>query len=116
MDPQIAEIGALGLERLGTDRRRERREAHAVLATCPPWPEGKPEEGERGVLVLTPTVAVLPIDDPRLVGMKPKPHLFHPRSDPGKHILSLPPGLAVHDSIVGVAFKWAAREVPGNPP
>src|ERR1700757_265380 len=100
MDPQFAEIGALGLERLGTDRRRERREAHAVLATCPPWPEGIPEEGEGGVLVLAPTVAVLAIDDPRLVGVKPQAHFFHPRDDRGEHILGLPPALAMHDTIV----------------
>jgi hypothetical protein len=35
-----------------------------------PCPEGIPEEGERDVLVLLPTVAVLAVDDPRLVGME----------------------------------------------
>ncbi len=67
------------------------------------------------MLVLTPTVAVLAIDDPRLVGVKPKPHLAHPRGDPGKHTLSLPSAHAVHDSIVGVALERAVRVVPGHP-
>ena len=67
------------------------------------------------MLVLTPTVAVLAIDDPRLVGMKPKPHLSHPRGDPGKHILSLLFAHAVHDGIVGVALERAVRIVPGHP-
>src|SRR5215216_1188808 len=30
-------------------------------------------------------------------------------------MLGLAPALAVHDSIVGVALEWAAREVPGHP-
>jgi hypothetical protein len=54
------------------------------------------------VLVLAPTVAVLAVDDPRLVGVKAQAHLFHPRSDRGKHVLGLPPALAMHDTIVGL--------------
>ena len=71
VDPQLAEPVAFGFERLGTDRRQERGEAHPVLVARLPWPEGEPEEGEAGVLVLSPTVAVLAIDDLRLVGVKP---------------------------------------------
>ncbi len=56
MNPQFAESFALGLECLGADSRQERREVLAVLADCPPRTEGKPEEGEGDVLVLTPTV------------------------------------------------------------
>jgi hypothetical protein len=65
--------------------------------------------------VLFPTVAVLAVDDPRLVGVEPQAHFFHPRGDPGKHVLGLPPALAVHDSVVGIALKWAVRVVPGHP-
>ncbi len=59
VDPQLAEPVASGFERLGADRRQERREAHPVLAVDRlPRPEGEPEEGEARVLVLSPTVAV----------------------------------------------------------
>src|SRR3954452_15962426 len=30
-------------------------------------------------------------------------------------MLGLAPALAVHDTIVGVALEWAAREIPGHP-
>ncbi len=52
VDPQCAEPVAFGLERLGADRGRERRELLAVLAPRLPWPEGIPEEGKGDVLVL----------------------------------------------------------------
>jgi hypothetical protein len=68
---------------------------------------------ERGVLVFRPAPTVLAEDYPRFVRVKPRADLAHPRGDPGKHILGLAPALAVHDSIVGVALKRAAREVPG---
>jgi len=80
-----------------------------------PCPEGKPEEGKGGVLVLGPTVAVLAVDDSRLVGVKPQAHLAHPRSERGKHALCLPPALAVHDSIVGVTLERTVRMVPDQP-
>jgi hypothetical protein len=67
------------------------------------------------VLVLAPTVAVLAVDDPRLVGVKPQAHLPHPRGDPGQHALCLPPALAMHDNIIGIALKRAARMIPGHP-
>ena len=52
--PQFAEVGAFGLERLGADRWQERAEVRPGLAVDRlPWPEGVPEEGEQGVLVLT---------------------------------------------------------------
>src|SRR3954451_18886526 len=85
------------------------------LLRAPPCPEGVPEEGKGGVLVLRPAPTVLAVHDPRLLRVKPKPDLAHPRGDPGKHILGLPPALAVHDSIVGIALTRAAREVPGHP-
>ena len=62
-----------------------------------------------------PAPTVFAVDDPRLIRVEPQADLAHPRGDPGKHILGLPPALAVHDSIVGIAFKRAAREVPGHP-
>ena len=75
VDPHRAELGAFGLERLGADRRQEAGEVPAVLAARPPCPEGVPEEGERGVLVLCPAPTVLAVDDPRLVRVKPEPDL-----------------------------------------
>src|SRR5919198_2096898 len=97
MDPHRAEFGAFGLERLGADRRQKAGETPAVLGARPPWPEGVPEEGERGVLVLSPAPTVLAVDDPRLVRVKPKPDRAHPRGDPGQHVLGLTPARAVHD-------------------
>ena len=46
MDPQFAEPGASGYERLGTDRGQEAGEVPAVPGARPPCPEGIPEEGE----------------------------------------------------------------------
>src|SRR3984893_2468018 len=71
VDPQSAEPGASGLERLGTDRGQEAGEVPAVLAACPPCPEGVPEKGERGVLVRRPAPTVLAVDDPRLLRVEP---------------------------------------------
>jgi len=34
--------------------------------------------------------------------MQPQAHLVHPRGDRGKHMLGLPPALAIHDRIVGI--------------
>ena len=66
MNPHSAELGALGLERLGTHCRQERDEVPAMLAAlCLSWPKGEPEEGEGGVFVFTPAFPVLAIDDPR---------------------------------------------------
>src|SRR5450432_3444933 len=114
MDPQFAEPGVLGFERLGTDRGQEAGEVLA-LAARPPCPEGVPEKGERDVLVLAPALTVLAIDDPRFVRVKPQADFVHPRSDPAEHQLGLGPALAVHDSIVGIALPWAARELPDHP-
>jgi hypothetical protein len=80
-----------------------------------PWSEGEPEEGEGDVLVLAPAVAVLAIDDPRLVGVKTQANLPHPRGDLPKHVLGLRARRAVHDRIVGVALERTAREVADHP-
>src|SRR5437764_14501592 len=106
MDPHPAEIDAFGRERLGTDRGQEPGEVPA-LAARPPCPEGVPEEGKRGVLVLRPTLTVLAVDDPRLVRVKPESDLLHPLSDPAQHVFGLATRLAVHDHVVGLALEWA---------
>src|SRR6266542_4776411 len=69
--------------------------------------EGVPEEGEGGLLVLSPTTAVTAVDDPRLVGVEPEAHLPHPLCDLVPHVLRLPPALAVHDGVVGVPLEGA---------
>src|SRR5947207_909135 len=99
MDPQLAEPGAFGLERLGADRRQEAGEVPA-LAARPPCPEGVPKKGEGDVLVLRPALTVLAIDDPRFIRVKPQADFVHPRGDPTEHKLGLGPALAVHDTIV----------------
>ena len=78
-------------------------------------PEGVPEEGERGVLVLFPAPTVLAVDDPRLLRVEREPDLAHPLSDPVQQVLRLTMRGAVHDRIVGIALKRAARELPGHP-
>src|SRR6202035_3314229 len=104
-----------GLQRLGADRGHERREQLAVLAPRCPRPELVAEEREAGVLVLAPTVVVFAIDDPRFLRVKPEPQLLKPLGDRGKHILGLPPALAMHDRIVGITLKRARRELPAHP-
>ena len=116
VDPHPAEPVAFGLERLGAHRGQEPGERSATLgAARSPCPEGEPEEGKRGVLVVASTPAVLAVDDPRLVGVDPQADLPHPRGDRGQHVLGLPPALAVHDDIVGETLERAARELPGHP-
>ena len=61
------------------------------------------------------TVAVLAVDDPRLVGVEPQPDLCHPRGDPAQHVSACEPRPAVHDRVVGVALERAVREVPDHP-
>jgi hypothetical protein len=75
VDPQFAEPGASGLQRLGADRGQEPGEVPA-LAVRPPSPEGVPEKGERDVLVLSPTLIVFTVDDPRFVRGSRKPTSF----------------------------------------
>ena len=65
MDAHSTQIGSFGLERLGTHRRQERGEHLPVLAPGRASPELVPEEGEGGVLVATPALPVLAVDDPR---------------------------------------------------
>jgi hypothetical protein len=45
------------------------------------------------VLVLSPAVAVLAVDDPRLVGVQLEAHV----RDPDQHVFRLPARRAVHD-------------------
>ena len=65
MYPHRAELGALGLERLGAHCGQERGKICPVPALRLPCPEGETEEGKRGVLVLSPALPVLTVDDPR---------------------------------------------------
>ena len=58
--------------------------------------------------------AVLAVDDPRLIGMNRSP-APHSRGDRDAHVFGLPPALAVHDDVVGVTLKRAARKGPGHP-
>ena len=51
---------------------------------------------ENEVCSCSPSVAVLAIDDPRLVGVKPKPHLSHPRGDPGSLLFAHASEQALH--------------------
>src|SRR5436189_1454355 len=99
--PHSAEFIAFGFERHGAHGWQERREQRAVLAGCAPRPELVTQEREAGVLVVTPTVGVLAIDDPSLVRVKPQAHLLHPLSDRAQHFFGLTPGATVHHSIVG---------------
>jgi hypothetical protein len=78
-----------------------------------PWPEGEPQERQGDVPVLAATVAVLAVDDPRLVGVQPEPNLLHPRDDPAQDVLRFPMRRAVHHRVVGVALERAARGTPG---
>src|SRR5450755_2576406 len=70
MDPHPEELGALGLQRLGAHRGQEAGEVPTSRRPRLPCSEGEPEKGEAGVLMLSPTLAVLAIDDPCLVGME----------------------------------------------
>src|SRR5450755_566549 len=115
MDPHPAELGALGLQCLGAHRGQEAGEVPTSRRSRLPCSEGEPEKGEAGVLMLAPTLAVLVIDDPCLVGMEPQPNLIHPLSDPGQHRLRLCPAFAVHDDIISEALKRATRNLPGHP-
>jgi hypothetical protein len=67
------------------------------------------------VLVLTPSVAVLAVDDPGLVGVKIQPDLDHSLIDRGPQFLRLSLAPAVHHRIIHVAFESDGRKRPGHP-
>jgi hypothetical protein len=53
------------------------------------------------VLILTPALPVLAVDDPRFVRVEPETLFSHPLGDGSEHLLGLPPTHTMHDSIVG---------------
>src|SRR6266511_4169142 len=60
--------------------------------------EGVPEEGEGGLLVLSPTTAVTAVDDPRLVGVEPEAPLLYPLCDLRPPVPTLSPSTALPPS------------------
>jgi hypothetical protein len=87
VNPHRAEVGASGFERLGADRGQEAGVVPASPIPRLPCSEGESEEGKRGVLVLAPALAVLAVDDLRLVRVKREADLADPRGDRGKQVL-----------------------------
>ena len=71
-------------------------------------PAPRPGLTLRGVLVVAPTIAVLAVDDPRLVGVKPQADLYHPTRDRGQHAAGLRFAAAMHDGIVRKALERTA--------
>jgi len=65
--------------------------------------------------MVTPAPTIFTIDDPRFIRVQPQTYLAHPRGDRSKHLFGLPSAHTMHDSIVGIAFEWTTRKLPGHP-
>jgi hypothetical protein len=98
VDLHLAEPVAFGLERLGLIAGENEVNCSPLLRLIASrGRKANPRESGGDVLVLSPAVAVLAVNDPRLVGVQLEAHLRHPGGDPPQDVFRLPARRAVHD-------------------
>ncbi len=97
--------------RPGQEARKEF--SRAVLR--PPRPKRKAQEGKLNRGIVAPAIAVLAVDNPRLVRVQLQPALPQAGRESLLHLLRLPLRAAMHYPVIGIACKRARRQLPSQP-
>src|SRR5262249_44413868 len=91
------------------------RQALSRTVLRPARPTRAAEEGQLHRGILFPAIAVLAVDNARLVPMELHPPLPQAGREPLRHPLRLPLRSALHSSVIRLAGKRARRPLPAPP-
>src|SRR5262245_10142026 len=97
----------------GAGQEARKEFSRAILR--PARPKRKAEEGKLHRGIVAPAIAVLAVDNPRLVRMQLQPALPQASGESLLHLLGLPLRAAMHDPIIRIARKRARRQLPSQP-
>ena len=95
--------------------RQEACEEFPCAVLRPPWSEREAQEGKLNRGIVARAIAVLAVDNPRLVRMQLQAALPQAGRESALYLLRLPLRAAMHDPIIGIARKRARWQLPAPP-